>query len=179
MKKLNLFNLVAAFALLSIVPLVNAQLGEDGTGSRNPGALQKHVVIDNGADYKVVSFNGVASTTLIATGRGVLTSIILNSTSDGGTLTTLAPVQLFDAASVTHVTLANPSLSSTSKIVPDQFLGPVNLLQPASLGGAFDAASQAGVRVVDFKHPVQFKKGVVAVWASDANHGSMGVYWKK
>lgn len=157
---------------------VSAQLDSAATGPRSPGALTKYVELFNGCESLVVSFDGTARTRLVTSGRGVLTGVNINSTSEGSATTVPWRVSFYDAASLSDVTLASTSLGNAAKIVEDQIGGPLPYAV-VSVGGSFTTTSNANVRPNTVERPVQFNNGIVIENGSAANHGSMGIYWIK
>jgi hypothetical protein len=176
MNKINTFIMMVAVALLG---LTDAQAQNVKTGSRDAAALTKAVEMFQGCKTRVVSFDGTAQTRLIASTPGLLCGVEIVSATEGNATTALWRVSFFDRASLSDVTLATTSLTgSNGKIVADQYGGPINHGGVGiSLGGAFTAATMANTRNNFFRHPVKFNNGIVIENGSNANHGSMTIYW--
>jgi len=173
--------IIMVAAMLLALPYAQAQLGNDGTGSRDPAALTKAVELFTGCKSKVVSFDGTAQTQQIVSGPGLLAGVEIVSASEGNTTTANWRVSFYNA-SLSEVTLASPSLAGSTanakKIIPDQFGGPIGMGQTGvSTGGAFTAATLSNTRNNTFRHPVRFTNGIVIENGTAANHGSMAIYW--
>ncbi len=148
-----------------------------GTGPRNPANLTSFVEVFNGCETTIVSFNGVAQTRLITSGRGVLAGVEINSVTEGNAAKVPWRVSFYDAASLSDVTLASTSYGNSQKIVADQFGGSLSDFSPASVGGAFVDTSLGNVRHNSYHTPIKFKNGIVIENGSAANHGSMTIYY--
>ena len=170
--------LLAAVLGMAFSPFAIAQLTPNGVGARDPDDLERSVELFQGCDKLVVSFNGVAQTRLITSGKGILCGVEINSVSSGQAPTTPLPITFYDVASVSGVTLASTSLGNVNKIVADQFLGPLAPMTAVSLGGAYTTVSWAGTRNNTFRHPVKFSNGIVIDHGA-VNHGTISVYWIK
>lgn len=173
-------SLFGVIFLVAITSLSFGQLAEKDTSNRGQTSVQKQVELFLGAHYKVVSLNGTAQTVQITKGEGVLTGYDIVSASNGGAITTIEQIKVYDLASTSGLLQSSASvggvLPDSSKIIPDILEGPINV---ASLGGVFTSASIANVRSQEYRHPIRFENGITISIPANATHGAVSFRWKK